>query len=317
MPAYEVEDFKNEPRPAIDLSFEILLDDLSREYNVPLRLVWAPEREQREMAGLGGANRGYSGKRYCTRWVGEHIGWYKCRYLKRKTSEQYFRETGERWTVQEEVLNYYRDPEALPEKFPRDSEAAYGAHFDEVEGVWWKPDWLEEQVAPGRWVIEERMAGVEHEELLKGSYNPDTNEYIREIAEVPDEGVWNCLLWLGDHRSKMVMDTAHGVLRHCCEIANDEGYFCPGLYRPPGPDVLENLKRAIQTRNAIGMFTDENTVNNRAVERVYRERMAAFRKREADQLNKYKEIAKNNIAPALYGLIPKVDMGSIKPIHLK
>lgn len=274
---------RNEARPWIPPRFERDLAALSREFNIPLRVVWMPDRERTEMIGFRGAKSGYRGKVYPTNPAindRRHRGWYLVR--------------GER------VVCHY-GPERLPKKFGQN---AMVNHYDAERGEWWMMDWSDEPVAYSRWQVEFRLDSAQEKQDYEGrTFNPDTLELVQELGAMPVEGFW---LPLGPFVAE------HTPL--CCDEANENFMLCPGKYREPGPADIEMIRQAIYCRNKDGYWEGVDKISDRA----YQARIQQLADQEAKRRNYLREVYKMAFDEAMVGVIgqmtPKVT-GTTKPLH--
>jgi len=285
---------RNAPRPALPSYFQRELDDICRSFNVRLRLVWAPDREQREMIGYKGNKTGFIGKVYGQNppcYDVRHLGWWVVRSQGESVKAP-------------DMTNVLRHegPFALPRRF---NGRATSIHYDSRNDVWWVPEWKKDEVSYNRWLFEQRLSDAERDTYEAKTFDPDSFELVQELAW-PSDGLWVAMgPFLADHNPL------------CCDEANRLGALCPGRYRDPCRADLEAIREAIRQRNADGMWNGVDGDQSRAIAEITRKRLELHTLRDAERQAHYRASVSNKIAPILSKLNPTIIGGVGKPQHTK
>jgi hypothetical protein len=273
---------KNQPNPGdLDPWLEVELDRISREYNVPLRWAWAPDRERREMVGLNGATAGYPGKVYAipNLWEAHHLGWFRCDPLKQTRANP-------------RGVIAYHGPGELPTKFPPNG---FIQHRDEKTGQWWVPDIQKVQVAYSRWLIETHGPD-EREQWEEVSWNSSTLELVQELGPWTSESIWvSCGDFIAEHHPAKL----------CCMEANQARTLCPGNYRAPDRRDTEAVERAIQLRNEKGLWVGPNVTNDAAAAQALKDLVEQEEIARQQMIEGYRQALHEAINPLIQQCIPK------------
>jgi hypothetical protein len=290
----EVNEYNELRPPTSTVMFERQLEQISRDFNVPLRLVWCCDRDRREMVGYQGNQMGYLGKIYAQnppRTDCEHVGWNVCSNAAKGT------------VASPDKVLYYARVHALPYHL-RSADCAFEFHHDPRTDLWWCPDWKETQIAYARYQIETRDNDTQREDYEAKSFNPNNLELVQELGPWPAEGLWI---------PPCPMIAEHNYL--CCEEANETFSLCPGRYRPPDARDLEGIRAGLRKREADGKWRGVNQDNFELAEAVYKQMMEREKERVAKIQAMYEEIIGNAIAPIANAWNPMVIGGVNKPRH--
>lgn len=298
----------NHEAPSLPPAVPREIERLNREFNVRLRVVWAPSRERREMIGFQGNPNGFIGKVYaqnprCT--YEQHVGWWLAHSVLTDTASAMKMPDTNRVVRHEGAF-------ALPRNFsacvcgPVCKRSARKLHYDHAKDLWWIPEWKVEEVAYDRWVIEQRLSDRERDEYESCTFDANTLELVRELGIFPAEGFWV---------SMGPLIAEHNML--CCDEANQSNALCPGRYREPNRADVEAIREAIRRRNEEGLWEGVDSNNERQVMALRKQREAAATERLLQMRQLYREMARDAIQPALNRLSPQVIGNLPKRIHLR
>jgi hypothetical protein len=286
---------RNEPRPCNPKWFERELETICRQFSVRLRLVWCPERTQREMVGYKGNQAGRIGAAYSQNppcFDYQHLGWWvvgsrQSDAIKAPDMGKIVRREG---------------PFGLPKHFPQQNRRI---HYDEKRDCWWIPEWVSQEVSYNRWLVEQKLSDRERQDYEEKTFDPQTLELVQELVW-PADGLWAAL-------GSMIAE--HSPL--CCNEANELGALCPGKYREPNRADLDAIRQAIQARNRDGLWEGVDADNSRAVNARRAQREQANIEQAIRRKQLYREMIGNASAPALAKLTPMSIGGLNAPLHLK
>jgi hypothetical protein len=262
---YENEEI-NRTRPAGFDDFGREVAALGKAHNVRLRLVWAPDVTR----FLWGATR----RVYAFKQQRRHIGWL----------------VGPMVEVAGKALTHQPHTVLKPDAFSFSPE---GAHLLE-NGDWAKPDFIYDEVAHPRFMIEEMLdeqrERPEHERH-RFEYFVETNELVDALGPYPADGKFACINVIA----------AHAFI--CCRNANQKHQFCYGTGRDPGGEDLEDLKQRIQARDERRRLGDHYDYESEFM-REYNATMDKIKKGEAQAKQNYYDIFKQELDP-VFSMIGK------------